>query len=274
MDTTKQNIIDIATDANTAAIDWLCDTLDSLIERITLERETREITLAATLEASFDDQTEAREAIEQGLADFKADILAELQKLKDWLFGYHGTSTVATGKLWDRVRELTNDWELAKEGAFIEFSTMQADAKEAWEQAAGSADLDCHDSLTRKTADFEAAALEANERWAAAEQTAIHSFQDAKEEAIATVAEAYEAKIRALELRYNALYSNVNNVYDFHVYGNLQTALDDAHKDAVAECNAKLEAFKNEVEDIDSCFNSDLAEQIHRHKDAQDDKAA
>jgi len=176
LDTAKQNIIDIATDANTAAIDWLCDTLDSLIERITLERETREIALSATLEAAFDDQTEAREAIEQGLADLKADILAELQKLKDWLFGFHGTSTVATGKLWDRIRELNDDWLLAKEEAFIEFLNIQAEAKEAWEQATSSADLDCHDSLTRKTADFEVASLEAGERWAAAEQTAIHDF--------------------------------------------------------------------------------------------------
>merc|ERR1712007_166750 len=91
---------------------------------------------------------------------------------------------------------------------------------------------------------------------------------------IATIAEAYAAKERALELRYNALSANVNNVYDIHIYGNLQGALDDAYANAAAECQEKLEEFVADVHEIEDCFEGDMAAQNQRHSDAQEDNAA
>jgi hypothetical protein len=121
---TKDMIIFTATAELDAATTDLCNTLDALIARIILERETREIALSATLEASMDDQTAERERIEGELSDLKTAILDELQRLKDWLFGYHGTSVIATGKLWDRIRELTEVWNDANTAAEYEFSNM------------------------------------------------------------------------------------------------------------------------------------------------------
>jgi len=165
--------------------------------------------------------------------------LEELQKLKDWLFGYHGNSTIATGKLWERMRELETEFRSSLFAKYYDFDGIQIYAIQDWEAAADGADMACLESLNQKQEDFERSSKAAADRWASALADAEEQYEIGKTKSIERFENAIAKKERELELRYNALSSTIAHVYDFHLQRTLQTALEQARDETSADCEAR-----------------------------------
>ena len=266
----KDGIVEVATNENTAAIDELCTITDALIEHIEEENEAAMAALAAFQDGSHDDQSDERAAIEQALEDLKADILAELQELKEYLHGAFRGYAVA--QLWERVRELEVVYHDALDAARAEFAGMQEDFAASWGEEADAADAAYAAVLAQKEKDWQAASDAAAARWAAALARARAEWPDVVAASDERIAAWRAEKERALEVRYNALTNSINHIYDLHLQHHAQGALDDARDEAAAECQARYDELAAWAEDIQQCFDDAMAEQEDRHALAQEQK--
>merc|ERR1712151_1344060 len=266
----KDEIAEVATNENTAAIDELCTITDALIEHIENENESAMAALSAFQDGSHDNQSDERAAIEQGLEDLKADILGELQALKEKLHGY--VRGYAVKELWDRVRELTEVYHDALDAARAEFAGMQEDFADEWNAEADAADAAYAAVLAQKEKDWQAASDAAAERWARALAKAQAKWPNVVADSDERIAAWRAEKERALELRYNALTASINHIYDLHLQHHAQGALDDARDEAAAECQARYDELANWAGEIQQCFDDFVVEQSDRHALAQEQK--
>jgi hypothetical protein len=226
--------------------------------------------LSAFQDASHDNQSDERAAIEQALEDLKADILAELQALKEKLHGYF--RGYAVKELWDRVRELVEVYHDALDAARAEFAGMQEDFAGEWNTEADAADAAYAAVLAQKEEDWQAASDAAAARWAAALAKARAEWPDVVAASDERIAAWRAEKERALEVRYNALTNSINHIYDLHLQHHAQGALDDARDEAAAECQARYDELAAWADEIQQCFDDAMAEQEDRHALAQEQK--
>jgi hypothetical protein len=266
----KDGIVDVATNENTATIDELCTITDALIEHIENENEAAMAALSAFQDGSHDNQSDERAAIEQSLEDLKADILGELQALKEKLHGYF--RGYAVKELWDRVRELTEVYHDALDAARAEFAGMQEDFEGEWNEEADAADAAYAAVLAQKEKDWQAASDAAAARWAAALAKAQAEWPAVVAASDERIAAWREEKETNLLRRYNALTNSISHIYDLHLQQTAQGALDDARDEAADECEARYEELANQAGEIQQCFDDFVVREEDRHALAQEQK--
>jgi len=226
--------------------------------------------LSAFQDGSHDNQSDERAAIEQRLEDLKADILAELQALKEKLNNYF--RGYAVKELWDRVRELTEVYHDALDAARAEFAAMQGDFADEWNSEADAADAAYAAVLAQKEKDWQAASDAAAARWAAALAKAQAEWPDVVAASDARIAAWREEKETNLLRRYNALTNSISHIYDLHLQHKAQASLDAARDEAAAECQARYDELENWAGEIQQCFDDFVVREEDRHALAQEQK--
>merc|ERR1712228_953395 len=261
-------IVDDATDANTAAIQELSDTTDALIERITLANADNQVALSAHYDDSEEFQRDERARIEGELEDLKAEILASLAAFKANIIS-RSWGRYNPQPLWDEINRQTEIYHDALDAARAEFGDMQADTNAQWNSDADEHDAYYEAKLRQKELDFVAASQKAAAAWSAALARANERFDTYVDEADARTAAWRAEKENDLEVRYNALKANSQNIYDFDVQSRTLAALDDERDAAAAECAARYAFLAQQRADDIAAFNAAMDYQSARHADAQ-----
>lgn len=261
-------IVGEATDSNSDIIQELSDTTDALIERITIARESSETSLSAFQDASHDEQEDERARIENSIEDLKAELLAELQALKDAM------QAKAWGRydprpLWDAIEAAIDRYHDADAAARAEFAGMQATTDAEWTAEADSHDAAYEAELRQKEVDWQNASDAAAAAWAAALARARSKYAADREQSLADIAAWRAEKENNLNVRYNALYASISNIYDLHYQHTTFAALDAAKEEADAECAARYDFLSDVDNKFNLSFEKSMAAQQARHEKEQ-----